>query len=155
MDGVVFDVGTRADRADYFQLLSVFVRPIEPAQHGTLAGSWHASEPVQQYVVKLQSLRAMHGHDLQSRIDITRYTLEIQLRLELGNVGQRARHLEIFQHIEIAVDIADSVPLVEQRGPAKGQPGFLDTITQGSRAPHIEHRLEDRTHRCQPLLRIA
>ncbi len=66
MDGIIADFRARANRANNFTLRPVPSRQIEPRQYTSIALTGLPTKAVKQDVIKLQTLRTVHRHDLQA-----------------------------------------------------------------------------------------
>ena len=144
VDGVVLEVRPAPDRTDYLPLVSVLAGDVGPAEYRSLAPARRSPEPVQQHVIELQALGAVHGHHLQTCRAVIRDTFEIKLRLQLGYIVQRSRNLEFSENIEVAIHVPHAARIVKDCRSAELQPGTLNTVAQRRRARDTAQGLDDR-----------
>ncbi len=93
----------------------------------------------------------MHGHDLQVRVDIARDVFHIEGCLQLGDIGQRPGNFDLFDDVQVAVNVGNRVCVVKNRRATQGQPGSFDTVAKRLRTSGCHEAGQTGTetgHRC-------
>ena len=90
-----------------------------PANDFLPARPGYAAQAIEQDMIELEPFCAVHGHDLQTRVNIAGHVLCVQSCLEFRDVRQGATSFDFCDHVEVSIDVFDRLRIIKDGGPAE------------------------------------